>query len=268
MAAPTQSRFLVLRRSARVWAVAAIHGEAQRLAALHDALDPHLQAGDRVVYLGNAMGRGSDVRGAIDELLRFRLRFLARPGAHLCDIAYLRGSQEEMWQKLLQLQMAPNPREVLPWMLDHGVEATVRAYGGNPNEGAAAVRDGAVAITRWTNSLRSNMQATPGHGVWLSGLRHAAYTDDGALLFVNAGLDVARPLSAQGDSFWWDAGGFQTVTEPFEGYRRIVRGYDPSRGGVAIGPVAATIDGGCGVGGPLVAVCFTPDGEEVARLEA
>ena len=34
-------------------------------------------------------------------------------GTFLGDIVFLRGSQEEMWQKLLELQFAPNPREVL-----------------------------------------------------------------------------------------------------------------------------------------------------------
>ena len=37
------------------------------------------------------------------------------------DIVYLRGQQEEMWHRMLQIQFAPNPKEVLPWMLQQGV---------------------------------------------------------------------------------------------------------------------------------------------------
>jgi serine/threonine protein phosphatase 1 len=260
-------KFAILHDARRVWAVAAIHGDDRRLAELHDRLRDALGPGDRLVYLGNFMGRGNGVRAVVDELLEFRAQFLARPRAHVCDIAYLRGSQEEMWQKLLQLQMAPNPREVLPWLLDHGVGATVTAYGGVVAHGEAAARDGAVSITRWTGGLRESFNNAPGHATLLSHLRHAAYTDDGNLLFVNCGLDVSRPLSAQGDSFWWGGGGFEAIDAPFEGYRRIVRGHDPSHGGVQIGTVSATIDGGCGFDGPLVGACFTPDGELVERIE-
>jgi serine/threonine protein phosphatase 1 len=35
-----------------------------------------------------------------------------------------------MWQKLLQLQFAPNPGELLHWMVQAGMETTIRAYGG------------------------------------------------------------------------------------------------------------------------------------------
>ena len=59
-----------------------------------------------------------------------------------------------MWQKMLQLQFAPNPQDVLRWMLAQGVEGTLRAYGGRPEEGMAAAREGAVRLTRWTNGLR------------------------------------------------------------------------------------------------------------------
>ncbi len=262
-----RQNFAIFHRTRRVWAVSAIHGDEGRLGELHERLMESLEAGDRLVYLGNFMGRGEGVRGVIDRLLSFRGQFLARPRAHVCDIAYLRGSQEEMWQKLLQLQMAPNPREVLPWLLRHGVGATVAAYGGAVGHGEAAVREGAVSTTRWTGSLRESINNAPGHAALTSHLRHAAYTDDGNLLFVNCGLDTSRPLSAQGDSFWWGGGGFEDIDAPFEGYRRIVRGYDPSHGGVQIGEVSATIDGGCGFDGTLVAACFAVNGELVDRIE-
>lgn len=34
-------------------------------------------------------------------------------------------------------------------------------------------------------------------------LRHAAFTDERGLLFVHASIDPSRPLTAQGDAFWW-----------------------------------------------------------------
>src|SRR5262249_9603135 len=79
----------------------------------------------------------------------FRRWLLARPRTFAYDIAYLRGGQEEMWQKLLQIQFAPNPREVLGWMLTQGVGATLAAYGGDVRLAGGAARAGPMALTRW-----------------------------------------------------------------------------------------------------------------------
>jgi hypothetical protein len=138
-------RFTDLGRPRRVWAVAAVHGEAGRLAALHGAIRDAIRPGDRVVYLGNMIGRGAHVRATLDEMLAFRRDVIARPGMLAEDVVYLRGMQEEMWQKLLQLQFAPNPAEVLQWMLGQGLEPTLRAYGGDVQEGFAAARDRATS---------------------------------------------------------------------------------------------------------------------------
>jgi serine/threonine protein phosphatase 1 len=262
-----RQRFAKLRAARRVWAVAAIHGEAERLENLHRALWPRLQTGDRVVYLGNMIGRGSRVRQTVDGLLAFRRAALARPGAFACDLVYLRGSQEEMWQKLLQLQFATDPRGVLAWMIEHGVGATLESYGGTVDSARREVSVGTLALTRWTGALREAMQRCPGHYQLFGALRRAAFTDDGGLLFVNAGLDPTRPLEAQSDSFWWSRGAFSRIVEPYGGFRRVVRGFDPDHGGFAISEHTATIDGGCGFDGPLMAACLLPDGELAERLE-
>ena len=257
----------MLRAARRVWAVAAIHGEAERLARLQEGLERRFQPGDRVVYLGNFLGRGERIRETVDLLLACRRRLLARPFAFAYDIAYLRGAQEEMWQKLLQIQFAPNPREVLGWMLNQGVGATLAAYGGEPRQGEAAARDGAMAMTRWSGALRAAMQAIPGHFQLMSALRRAAFTDDHSLLFVSAGLDPERPLSEQSDSFWWGGAGFAQLAA-YGDFGRVVRGHDRGQAGLASGPFSTTIDGGCGFGGSLVAACFLPSGDADDLIEA
>lgn len=256
-----------LVRAGRVWAIASIHSEADRLAGLHAQLGVRLAAGDRIVYLGNYLGHGRRVVETLDALLAFRRAVLAQRNAFIGDIAFLRGSQEEMWQKLLQLQFAPNPREVLQWMLDHGVGATLRAYGIDPAQGQAACRDGAVSITRWTAALRSAIDARSGHRQLLTALRRAAFTDDGSLLFVHAGIDPGKPLDLQGDVFWWGGANILDLAAPYAGFRRVVRGYDRRHGGCVEGTYAASLDGGCGFGGPLLAACFTPDGSIVDHIE-
>jgi hypothetical protein len=272
-------KFAELGRPRRIWAIGAIHGEVDRLAALHDDLGQRFQPGDRLVYLGNYGGRGPHVRATLDELLAFRRALLSIRGVIVTDLAYLRGTQEEMWQKLLQLQFAPNPGEVLGWMLAQGIDATLHAYGGDPAQGLAAARDGAVALTRWTNQLRAAQRAAPGHDALATALRRAAYTapalpppgelpfHTGPVLFVHSGIDPSRPLAAQGDSFWWGGAGFARLAEPYAGYAKLVRGFDPARGGLQVTPHTVTLDSGCGFGGRLSAGCFDASGELLELVE-
>jgi serine/threonine protein phosphatase 1 len=198
--------------------------------------------------------------------LHFRRAVLSQPGSFACDIAYLRGSQEEMWQKLLQLQFAVSPRDVLQWMLDQGIGPTLAAYDGDPQHGFAACREGPSAITRWTSALRAKLNATAGHNQFLSALRRAAFTDDGALLFVHAGLDPTRPLDAQGDAFWWGGRRLLELAEPYGGYRRVIRGFDRLHSGLVQAAYVTSLDAGSGLGGTLLAACFTSDGGVVETV--
>ena len=266
-------KFARLGRPERIWAVGAVFGEVQRLAVLHDHLAQHFAPGDRLIYLGNFLGRGSAVGETVDELLHFRRELLAVPGMFVSDIVYLRGAQEEMWQKLLQLQFAPNPAQVLRWMLSQGVDKTLACYGGRAEEGIIAARDGAVQLTRWTNRLREAMRGSPGHTNLLAALKRAAFTEpegtepEGGVLMVSAGIDATRPLAAQGDSFWWNTAEFANITTAYEGYRRLIRGFDGAGGGLQIEDVTATLDAGCGRGGRLAAGLFSADGEAVDIIE-
>ena len=262
------SNFAVLRGTRRVWAVASIHGDAERLAVLHDVLYRRLAHGDRLVYLGNILGHGADVRRAVDSVLAFRRAFLARPGVFVHDVALLRGAQEEMWQKLFQLQFAVNPTEVLDWMVGQGLGATIEAYGGRVEDGIHAMRLGPVAITRWTGELRDAFQSAPGHQDYLSALRHAAFTREESLLFVSRSVDTERPLDAQNDVFWWGTHAFDDIREPYRQFRRIVRGLDPARRGAEVRRYTLSLDGGCGFGGKLLAACVNADGEVADVIEA
>jgi serine/threonine protein phosphatase 1 len=263
-----ETKFARLRSARRIWAVSSIHGEAERLSRLHDRIAERFGDDDRIVYLGNYLGRGSAIVATIDELLDFRRRVLARPRGFACDVVYLRGAQEEMWQKLLQLQFAPNPGQVLTWMVREGIEATVQAYGGELRLGFAATRDGPRLIARWTSALRNAMNAMPGHSTLFAGLRHAAVSDDDQLLFVHAGIDATRPLAAQGDAFWWGDRDILALGAPFEGFRRVVRGYDRQPRGLVESEFAASLDAGAGRGGRLLAAAFAPDGTVVEVLQA
>jgi len=259
-----------LGRPRRIWAVSACQGAAERLDRIHLTIARHFTAGDRLLYFGNCLG-GTDSAAIIDRLLAFRTYLLSAPGMMPTDFIYLRGVQEEIWSRLLLIQFAPNPQEVLRWMLDRGGAATLEAYGGSAKYGLAATREGAMAMTRWTNELRDAIRRHPGHDKYMSVLQRAALTDDvgsGSLLFVHAGVEPARPLEKQGDAFWWGAGGFARLTTPFERFTRIFRGSDPSGRGLELDGYGVTLDGRNGNGGALIAAAIMPDGHIADLIEA
>jgi len=261
-------RFAVLRRCRRVWAVAAIHGEAAKLAALHGEIAERLEPGDRIVYMGNWLGHGPAIAETVDELVRFRRAVIALPGFFAADVVFLRGAQEEMFQKCLQLHFAVNPGEVLGWMVGRGLGATLAAYGADPKAGLSAAREGATALSRWAGTLRRALDARPGHREVTIAMRRAAHDDRGRLLFVSAGLDPDRPLAAQGDALWWGGRGFDELDRPFGEFARVVRGFAPAHPGASGGDHTLTLDGGCGFGGPLLAASLGPDGEILEIVEA
>lgn len=252
--------FAVLRQARRVWAVAAVRAEAGKLAHLHQELAARLLPGDRLVYLGDMIGHGPGVIATLDEAIAFRRDFLCLPGAEPDDIVFLRGAQEEMWRKLLQIQFAPGPAQVFDWMMRHGLGPTLEAYGIETRQVPGLLREGATAISRWTNGLRAAIRRHPGHDEWFASIRRAAYTEQGELLFAAAGIDPALALTQQGDRLWWGAAGFNAMTAPYAGFRRVVSGIALDGGGAWLDAFAGCLDGNAGRGGQLNAVCFALDG--------
>jgi serine/threonine protein phosphatase 1 len=116
--------------------------------------------------------------------------------------------------------------------------------------------------------LREAFHGEPGHEALMAALKRAAVNTADTVLFVSAGLDVGKALASQADSFWWGATPFNAINAPFNGFRRIVRGFDHAHGGLNIGPVTASLDAGAGFGGPLLACAFDNDGNVLEAIEA
>ena len=83
-----------------------------------------------------------------------------------------------------------------------------------------------INITKWTSNLNRSLQLNPGHAQYFLNLKHAAYSQSKKILFVNRGVDITRPLSAQNDCFWWGFQNFSQIQEPYKTFLRIVRGYE------------------------------------------
>lgn len=261
--------FAVLPSGRLTWAIGAVHGDADRLVVLHDRLATRITPRDNLVYLGSFLGRGTQVAATVHEMLLFRRALLARQlDREGGEIVFLRGNQEEMWHKLLQMQFAPNPAELFDWMLMRGVGPTIEAYGGDVQTGRRAAKRGAYVLSQWTNNLRSGMRARDGHDRLISVLRRAAYTADRSLLMVSTGVDPTRPMNHQGDAFWWGHRSFEAMDAPYEDFAHVVRGFDPQHRGLRIGAHVVSLDGGSGFGGVLLAGCFDEDGTLVDTIEA
>lgn len=264
-------RFSALGTPRAVWAVSSVHGDAGRLMGLHDALMERIRPGDRVVYLGNYTGFGTQASETVDEILTFRRMVLSIPGVNAKDIVYLRGAQEDMWQRLTQLQFDRNPVDTLLWMMDNGLRATMENYGIDPHDGMTAAREGVMPLTRWTGAVRDALRRHAGHDTFMAQYRRAAYTsmdDRFPILFVNAGIDRTRTLEEQGDSFWWAGDDFFTMTDAYQPFEKVIRGFDPTHQGVRVNCVTASLDGGCGFGGSLVAAGISAGGDIFEILES
>ena len=204
------NRYGILRNAKRIWSVGAIHGDLYSLQTIHKGLVSKFRRGDKIVYLGNYFGNSTQNKETFDELLMTRRKIMSLTEVFMPDdFVYLRGAREEMFFKLLQLQYAPNPVEVMDWLLEHGIDNSLKAYGENEITARSIVRQGTVALTKWTNGIRRKIQMCPGHVELTSCLKRACMTEDGQLLFVHASIDPSRPLTMQKDQFWWDNGQFK-----------------------------------------------------------
>ena len=113
-------------------------------------------------------------------------------------------------------------------MFEHGVDATIKSYGFNREELLQISTQGTMPISKWTSRLNSSILSQPGHNQYFINLKHAAYTSTKKILFLNRGVDISRPLSAQSDCFWWGYQNFSNLNNPYNTFIRIVRGYKSS----------------------------------------
>lgn len=262
----------------KIWAVSALHGQTDKLNALHNMIWNGFIPGDKIIYLGNYLGTSTppphDTPDTIDIMMLFKNALVETYHCQPTDIIHLRGIHEEMLQKLLQLQFAHSPQHVLEWLIDQGIDKILYHYGTSGDEGLSACRSGTVSLTRWTNALRQTIRDVYGHDTFYNNLKRAAYTtddtaaEDHSLLFVHAGIDYHRPLHTQKDSFWWDAQKFDTLETMYAPFKRIVRGFDPENKGVQIDPFKITLDDNCDQGGHLICAELNNMGDIISLNQA
>ncbi len=221
-----QSNFVELSKCSRIWAVGSIHSNINAFNSIKNFIFNNFRKDDKLIILGNVIGLGNSSNEIISNIISFRFDLMAKFKLKPTDIIFLRGAQEEMFSKLLQLQIAPNPIEIIDWMFEHGVNKTLESYGYSKQDVINVATSGTVAISKWTSKLNKSLLENPGHKDYFLNLKHAAYSHSKKILFVNRGVDITRPLSAQNDCFWWGFQNFSKIDKPYKSFIRIVRGYE------------------------------------------
>ncbi len=219
------NKFVEILNSQRIWAIGSIHSNLASIKLLKKFIYENFRDGDKIVILGNVIGLGDYAKETLSSVLELRFDLMAKYKLKSNDIIFLRGAQEEMFNKLLQLQIAPNPEEIIRWIFDHGVNKTLESYGYSADEAVSISSSGTINITKWTTKLNKTIKKYEGHTEYFSNLKHAAFSSSRKILFVNRGVDISRPLSAQNDCFWWGYQNFSQIDKPYKTFKRIVRGY-------------------------------------------
>ena len=220
------SNFVELKKSNKIWAIGSIHSNLKSFNSIKKYILKNFEVTDKLIFLGNVIGLGDSPKETLTSVIDLRFNLMSKFKLKPDSIVFLRGAQEEMFTKLLQLQLAPNPAEIIEWMFDHGVNKTISSYGFSENELKNIASSGTMNISKFTSNLNKIVQNNPGHTQYFLNLKHAAYSHTKKILFVNRGVDITRPLSAQNDCFWWGFQNFSSINRPYKTFLRIVRGYE------------------------------------------
>ena len=220
------SNFVELKKSNKIWAIGSIHSNLKSFNSIKKYILKNFEETDKLIFLGNVIGLGDSPKETLTSVIDLRFNLMSKFKLKPDSIIFLRGAQEEMFTKLLQLQLAPNPAEIIEWMFDHGVNKTISSYGFSENELKNIASSGTMNISKFTSNLNKIVQNNPGHSQYFLNLKHAAYSHTKKILFVNRGVDITRPLSAQNDCFWWGFQNFSTIQNPYKTFLKIVRGYE------------------------------------------
>ena len=123
-----KSNFYEIKNANKIWAIGSIHSRLDAFNSLKKHLLDDFRQGDYLIFLGNVIGLNKESTQTLDSVIDLRSKLLAKFSLSPEHIIFLRGAQEEMFLKMLQLQTAPNPHDVILWMFDHGVDSTIKSY--------------------------------------------------------------------------------------------------------------------------------------------
>ena len=179
-----QNNFIELNNASRIWAIGSIHSNLNAFNSIKDFIFKNFKQNDKLVFLGNVIGLGDKSKETLSSIIDLRFNLMSKFKLKPEEIVFLRGAQEEMINKILQLHIAPNPIEIIDWMFDHGVDKTLNSYGYNKDEIANIASSGTVSISKWTSKFNQTIIDNPGHKEYFLNLKHAAYSSSKKILLL------------------------------------------------------------------------------------
>ena len=222
------------------FAVGDIHGEADKLRALHAAILDRIafeKSPAVIVHLGDYVDRGPDSKGVIEQILALEAMFEGSPRIRVISLL---GNHEDMMLDALVSEDSAR------WADGHGL-ATVVSYFGSPDSSS---KD-------WRNSVPKE------HIAWMRNL--PTIWRAGPYVFVHAGIDPPTfPDDDDGVHIWTRSIHF-TETERWP-KRKELEGITVIHGHMArdepeIVPQRINVDTGACYGGPLTAVVLKEETE-------
>ena len=134
----------------RIWAVGSLHSCIESFQSIKKYILSNFKNGDKLIFLGNLIGYNNQSKEILTDVLNLRFNLMAKFNLSHEDIVFLRGAQEEMFSKILQLQIAPNPREIVDWIFSHGVDQTLSSYNFEPDQFRNIASQGTIQINKLT----------------------------------------------------------------------------------------------------------------------
>lgn len=226
------------------YAIGDIHGELDKLNALHAAIEEHRErvhpgAPITLVHLGDYVDRGPDSRGVVERLMELEAAAAERDDF---DVINLRGNHEQMF---LDAIFGDADRLDL-WFMNGGRE-TSASYRVTP--GRDVDRDGLFDRD---------------HVRWVQRLPLIHQVEERGLVFVHAALDVENYPEGRDEIYMWSRSPkfFDDSSWPDQlKALTVVHGHTPTEDGLpSLGPAGRRIgvDTGACFGGPLTAVALAP----------
>ena len=215
-----------------VFAIGDIHGRLDLLEALLQRLDDEgaREAGARLVFLGDYIDRGPDIRGVVDRLVALKAE---RPNS-----VFLMGNHEQVFTQFIAA-----PEQRADW-LDWGGEETLLSYG--------LRRIASFRADELGQELSARLPEA--HRTFLADLPLSATSGD--YFFAHAGVKPGVPLDQQtADDLLWIREPFHEAAPEARPEKVIVHGHHPVRKPLDCGWRIA-IDTGAVYGGRLTAVAL------------
>ena len=227
----------------QIFAVGDIHGCKDQLDIIHKKIEivANTNSGKKlVIYLGDYIDRGPNVKGTIDTLINFKLPNVEK--------IFLLGNHEQMFLDVLE----GKHNSLYNWISNSGLE-TIESYGGNLSK----YIDQNLELTFEKKIVTKIRKFLPkSHLNFFKNLK--LYHVWKNYLFVHAGINPSLTIENQiKETLIWTRE--KNFFDPLMTYRKIVvHGHTPVKD-VDVKPYRINIDTGCFITGKLTCLVISED---------